>query len=105
MSKKLYLGKSYYINNGIDMSDEYFNISQSDERAASLLCQQGLYNQSVYLYIQSMEKYVKSAICKKIDVINDYYAKKLRLMGHSLDDTIDFFIEIVSGNNKGITIN
>ncbi len=100
MSKKLYLGKSYYINNGIDMSDEYFNISQSDERAASLLCQQELYNQSVYLYIQSMEKYVKSAICKKIDVINDYYAKKLRLMGHSLDDTIDFFIEIVSGNNE-----
>lgn len=47
-----------------------------------------------------MEKYIKSAIYRKIDVTNDYYANKLRVLGHSLDDAIDFFIEIVSGNNE-----
>ena len=100
MTKKLYLGKSHYINNGIDMSDEYLNISKNDEKAAELLYLQSLYNQAVYFYIQSMEKYIKSAICRKIDVTNDYYADKLHMIGHSLDDAIDFFIEIVSGNNE-----
>lgn len=100
MTKKLYLGKSHYINNGIDMSDEYLNISKNDEKAAELLYLQSLYNQAVYFYIQSMEKYIKSAICRKIDVTNNYYADKLRMIGHSLDDAIDFFIEIVSGNNE-----
>lgn len=100
MTKKIYLGKSRYINNGIDMSHEYLRISQEDEKAARLLYQQNLYNQAVYFYIQSMEKYIKGAICRKIDVTNDYYANKLRMLGHSLDDAIDFFIEIVSGNNE-----
>lgn len=100
MTRRLYLGKTRYISNGIDMSDEYLNISQKDEKAAGLLYRQGLYNQAFYFYIQSMEKYIKSAICRKIDVTNDYYANKLRMMGHSLDDAIDFFIEIVSGSNE-----
>lgn len=100
MTKKCTLGKCRYINNGIDMSGEYLKIAQDDEKAARLLYQQNLYNQAVYFYIQSMEKYIKSAICRKIDVTNDYYANKLRVLGHSLDDAIDFFIEIVSGNNE-----
>lgn len=82
------------------MPDEYLKISKDDEKAAELLYRQSLYNQAVYFYIQSMEKYIKSAICRKIDVTNDYYANKLRMIGHSLDDAIDFFIEIVSGNNE-----
>lgn len=94
------MGKNRYINNGIDMSDEFFAISKKDEKAAQILCQKGLYNESVYFYIQSMEKYIKSFICKKIDVTNDYYANRLRTLGHSLDMSIDFFIEIVSGSDE-----
>ncbi len=60
----------------------------------------GMYNQSAYYYIQSMEKLIKSFICRKIDMTNDYYANKLRKLGHSLDSAVDFYIEIVSGNNE-----
>lgn len=100
MKKNLYLGKSYYINNGIDMSDEFLKISIQDEKSAILLYQQGFYNQSVYFYIQSMEKYIKNSICKKIDITNLYYANKLRELGHSFDDAIDFYIEIIAGNDE-----
>ncbi len=99
-----YLGEPYYVNNGIDMSGEFEEIAKQDEKAAVFLCKQELYNQSVYYYIQSMEKYIKSFICKKIDITNDYYADRLRQLGHSLDASIDFFIEIVSGNDNNLKI-
>ncbi len=67
---------------------------------SKLLYEKGFYNQSVYFYIQSMEKYIKSAICKKVDITNTYYANRLRNLGHSLDTAIDFFIEIISENDE-----
>lgn len=102
--KSVYLGKSRYINDGIDMSTEFEIISKQDEQTAILLSKHGLYNQSVYYYIQSMEKFIKSHICKKIDITNAYYANRLRELGHSLDNAIDFFIEIVSGNDNNLRI-
>ena len=92
--KQIYLGRNRYINNGIDMSDEFLIISKNDEKATQILCQQGLYNQAAYFYIQSMEKYIKSFICKKIDVTNDYYANRLRTLGHSLDTVIVFLLKL-----------
>ena len=92
------------MNNGYDMSEEFGMIAKQDEEVANLLCRQGFYNQSVYYYIQSMEKFIKSFICQKIDVTNNYYANKLRQLGHSLDAAIDFFIEIVSGNDNNLRI-
>lgn len=86
------------------MADEFLGIAICDEKAAQLLCQQKLYNQSVYFYIQSMEKYIKSFICRKIDITNDYYADKIRQLGHSLDASIDFLIEIVSGNDETLKL-
>ena len=83
--KPVYLGKLRYVNNGIDMSTEFETIARQDEKTADLLCKQGLYNQSMYYYIQSMEKFIKSYICKKIDITNDYYANRLRQLGHSLE--------------------
>ena len=102
--KLVYLGKLRYVNNSIDMSTEFETIARQDEKTADLLCKQGLYNQSMYYYIQSMEKFIKSYICKKIDITNDYYANRLRQLGHSLDAAIDFFIEIVSGNDNNLRI-
>lgn len=100
----VYLGESRYINDGIDMAAEFEMIAKQDEKAAILLSNHGLYNQSVYYYIQSMEKFIKSNICKKLDITNDYYANRLRDLGHSLDAALDFFIEIVSGNDNNFRI-
>ena len=104
VQKQMYLGKAHYVDNGIDMSNEFEVIARQDEKTAELLHEQGFYNQSVYYYMQSMEKYIKSFICKKIDITNDYYANRLRQLGHSLDASIDFFIEIVSGNDVNLRI-
>ena len=102
--KPVHLGKLHYVNSDIDTSEEFEIIVKQDEKTADFLCRQGLYNQSAYYYIQSMEKYIKCFICKKIDITNDYYANKLRQLGHSLDAAIDFFIEIVSGYDNNLRI-
>lgn len=52
------------------MSYEYSNISQDEEKAAELRYWQSLYNQAVCFFIQSMEKYIKSDIYRKINVTN-----------------------------------
>lgn len=95
-----YIGTRKYINDGIDMSSIYEQKAKKDEQAAQILASQGLYSEAVYLYIQSMEKTIKSHICQKIDITQSYYADRLREMGHSLDSSIQFLIEILSGNNE-----
>lgn len=97
--KKIYLGKTRYIKDGIKMSEEFMKISCDDEKTAELLCKNGYYNQAVYYYIQSMEKYIKCYICKKVDVSKGYFATTLRELGHSLDKSVDFFIEVMAGND------
>ena len=98
--EKMYLGKAIYINNGIDIANIFFNISQEDEKTSEVLCEKGYYNQSVYFCIQSMEKYIKFFICKKVDISNKYFADKIRETRHSIDILIDFLIEIVAGNDN-----
>ena len=82
------------------MANIFFNISQEDENTSKVLCEKGYYNQAVYFCIQAMEKYVKSFICRKVDISNKYFADKIRETGHSIDTSIDFLIEIVSGNDN-----
>lgn len=98
--KRAFLGNSTIISDGSNMSSEYLKISQEDEAVADLLYTQGYYNQSLYFYIQSMEKYIKSYICQKIDITNSYFAEEVRSIGHSLDRAVDFLIEIMSGNSN-----
>lgn len=95
-----YIGTRKYINDGIDMASIYEKKAIKDEQAAHLLASQGLYSEAIYLYIQSMEKSIKSHICQKLDITQPYYADRLRQMGHSLDSSIHFLIEILSGNNE-----
>lgn len=90
-----YLGKANYINTAADMGEEYYSLAQSDEEAARVLKQNKLYNQACYYYIQAMEKYIKAAICKKVDITKPYFANKIRELGHSLDKAVDFFLEII----------
>ena len=99
---KMYLGKAEYINNGTDMAYTFLHISEEDEKVAETLYNMKYYNQAVYFLIQSMEKYVKHAICKKIDATNPYFAEKIRKIGHSIDESINFLIEIIAGNDKNL---
>ena len=98
--KQLYLGNRNKIDNEIGISEQFMDMAIADEKTAELLLKNQYYNQAIYFYIQSMEKYIKCFICKKINVTNPYFAERLRELGHSLDRSTDFFIEIVSGNNE-----
>ncbi len=92
-------GKRYYLSVSIEISEQFEKIAVNDEKSADILCVNGLYNQSAYFYIQAMEKYIKSYISRKIDITHEFYADKFREMGHSLDKSVEFFIEIMTGNN------
>ena len=49
------LGRTTYINNGIDMANIFFNISQEDEKTSKILYEKGHYNQSVYFLSERKE--------------------------------------------------
>ncbi|HHD2753883.1 TPA: HEPN domain-containing protein [Clostridium perfringens] len=98
--KRKVFGKATYVNEGVNMANVFLEISQEDERAANILFENKQYNQAVYFCIQAMEKYVKFFICQKVDISNKYFANKIRETGHSIDNSIDFLIEIVAGNDK-----
>ena len=97
-----YIGVRKYVQNGFEIADMYEKRALADEQAAKVLVERQLYSDAVYLYVQSMEKYIKAHICKKIDVTQSYYADELRSMGHSLDNSIEFLIKILSGNDQTI---
>lgn len=83
----------------LKISNVYLSLSKEDEEAAILLKENRLYNAAIYMYIQAMEKKIKSHICKKINVTIPYYANMLRDIGHSLDKSINLLIEVLAGNN------
>lgn len=93
------LGKRHYLTASIEMAEKFEKTAVNDEKSADILYANALYNQSAYFYIQAMEKYIKSYISRKIDITNQFYADKFREMGHSLDKSVEFFIEIMTGNN------
>lgn len=93
-----FIGHRKYIDS-LEMSETYMSLGKKDEESAILLQKNALYNEAVYMYIQSMEKKIKGYICKKINLSLRYYADKLRDIGHSLDKSIDFLIEILAGND------
>lgn len=98
---KKYIGTRRYVS-APEMKETYMSLGRNDENAAILLAQQRLYNEAVYMHIQAMEKKIKGYICGKINVSNPYFSKKLRDIGHSLDVSIDFLIEILGGNNDAL---
>ncbi|MCI6017243.1 MAG: hypothetical protein MRZ59_00085 [Clostridiales bacterium] len=94
-----FVGYQKYANE-VELKVEYLSLGKKNEEAAILLEKQGLYNEAVYMYIQSMEKKIKGYICGKINVTTPYFAEKLREIGHSLDKSTDFLIEILAGGNN-----
>ena len=99
MEQNVYVGKRKYLDDESQIGAEYLAISKADENAARLLYRNGLYSQSVYAYIQSMEKYIKYFICGEINVSNQYFAEELRSIGHSLDKATDLLIKIKSSGD------
>lgn len=95
---KVFVGNRKYIDT-IEMKAEYLSLRDNNLAAAKLLESQGLYNEAIYMYIQTMEKEIKGYICGKVNSANPYFSQKLREVGHSLDKSIDFLIELLSGNN------
>lgn len=94
-----YIGRRRYFKDGTEMKSEYMKLAINNQKAAELLKVQELYSESVYMYIQSMEKKIKSYICGIINVNLPYYADELRRIGHSLSGSISFLIKILSRNN------
>ena len=84
------------MNDSLSVGAKYKKIAQEDENAAGLLAESGLYNQAAYLYIQAMEKQIKSLIAERVDLTNAYFADEIRkTMGHSLERSIQFLIKIL----------
>lgn len=50
------IGKMRYVKKGTEIADEYSVYATNDEKAADVLFENGLYNESAYYYIQAMEK-------------------------------------------------
>lgn len=100
MVKKFYLGHLKYLNNGIDVANEYENLAKSNYLAANVLYGKNLFNEAGYLYIQAMEKMVKAKVFSKIDVYNKESANIIRETSHSIDKTIEYLILIYSANDE-----
>mgnify|MGYP004582361611 FL=1 len=82
------------INREVDISYEYYNLALEDEKVAILLKNKGEYRHSIYFFIQAMEKYIKSKIFTLVNPNLEYYINKNK--HHSLDDSIEFLIEVIS---------
>lgn len=89
-----HLGSRTVYRQSYDVADCYEKLAGADEACADILYQAGQYNQGAYFLLQAMEKYVKSRICRRIDVLNPYYADVLRQTGHSLEESVDLLVKI-----------
>jgi HEPN domain-containing protein len=94
------IGNDKCLHNSIDVAFTYQKLAEDNRKSADLLFNHSLYNEAAYFYIQTMEKIIKEEICKIVDVTNPYFSDKLRNIGHSLDLSVSFLIEILSGNNE-----
>ena len=98
-----YIGKLKYFE-GLDLATEYTNMAENDFLSAKFLENRAVYNQAAYFYMQYMEKKIKASISRIINPTLPYYANKLREIGHSLDKSIHFLIEILSGNDISLKL-
>lgn len=94
------IGRKKELLTSIDVATEYERLAKNHTKAAEVLYNSGLYNESVYFYIQAMEKEIDEKICRKVDVTNPYFAERTRETSHSIDKSIEFLVEIYAGNDK-----
>lgn len=78
------------------VATEFLQLAQEDEEIGRLLNDRGKYRHAMYFLLQAMEKYVRAKIFTIVDGKNAYFRNKHR--DHSIEEAIDFFVEIVSLN-------
>ena len=81
----------------VNASNVYRELSLSDEKSALLLFKGGEYRQSCYFIVQAMEKIIRAKIFTLVNANNEYFRDRNR--NHSLEDAVDFLIEILSTND------
>lgn len=96
---KQFIGHRKYLD-ATEMKLVYQDMRDRDYAATKALQWEGIYNEAIYMYIQAMEKQIKAYICGKVNATNPYFSQKLRNIGHSLDNSIDFLIELLAGHNE-----
>ena len=84
----------------IDVADGYARIATDDEQAALVLEVAGKYRQATYFLVQAMEKFVRAKIFSLVNPNIEYFRERNR--SHSLEDAIEFLVEIVSKNNSTV---
>lgn len=80
----------------INISDYYLKKAELDKKAGKVLVDQGLYSQAIYFELQYMEKFIKSEICKKINIENRYTHELVNK--HSIKELLFFLIDIIVVN-------
>ncbi len=84
----------------VEVSTEFNRLAKEDEDAAFALIEIGKYRQATYFLVQSMEKYVRGTIFTLVNPKLEYFRERNR--SHSLEDAVEFLVEIVSKNNVTI---
>lgn len=80
----------------VNASLSYQQLSESDEKAAIILYDNGAYNQACYYAIQAMEKVIRAKIFTLVDANNSYFRDRNK--SHSVEDAVSFLIEVISSN-------
>ena len=78
----------------IEVSNEYEVLAKKDEEVSNLLYKNGEYKHAMYFCIQAMEKYIRSKIFTLVNPNLPYFRERNR--NHSLEDAIEFLLEIIS---------
>src|SRR5689334_13483700 len=84
------------VRRNVAVAAEFLQLAREDETIGRLLYDGGKYRHAMYFLLQAMEKYVRAKIFTIVDGKNAYFRNKHR--DHSIEDAIDFFVEIVSLN-------
>jgi len=85
------------VRRGVDVTHEYLRLAREDERAGLLLQEAGHCRHAIYFLLQAMEKYVRARIFQRVDPQNEYFRNQHR--NHSVDDAVDFFVQVVSADS------
>jgi hypothetical protein len=84
------------IRHNVNVSQEYASLAKEDEMVANYLKNNKQYRHAIYFNIQAMEKYIRSKIFTKVNPNLEYFRNRNR--NHSLNDAIEFLLEILGTN-------
>ena len=93
--KSNYIGK---LEIKVNVPESYKKLATEDEEIGKLLLEKGKYRHAIYFLIQAMEKFVKAKIYTLVNPNLDYFRK--RNSSHSLDDSLEFLLEILSNDPR-----